>query len=78
MKDFEIRGKPISYWKQNAEEDYVKVPLSVLKYITILEEAVKLELNHEHCNCGQNALKYTTHIEIPTCGRCGNKITNPN
>jgi hypothetical protein len=36
------------------------------------------ELDTEHCNCGQNALKYTTHIEIPTCGRCGNKITNPN
>lgn len=31
-------GEPLDYWKENAEEDYMKVPISVLKYITILEE----------------------------------------
>lgn len=31
-------GKPLEYWKKNAEEDYAKVPISVLRYITILEE----------------------------------------
>lgn len=33
-----IRGKTLKYWKENAEEDYIKAPISVLKYITILEE----------------------------------------
>jgi hypothetical protein len=33
-------GKPMEYWKANAEEDYMKVPISVLKYIQILEEIV--------------------------------------
>jgi|LakMenEpi03Aug12_release.lakeMendotaPanAssembly.Ray.scaffolds.fasta_scaffold3729350_1 hypothetical protein len=34
----EYHGKPIEYWKNNAEEDYSKTPISVLKYINILEE----------------------------------------
>lgn len=29
--------KDLSYWKLNAEEDYLKVPISVLKYISELE-----------------------------------------
>jgi hypothetical protein len=31
-------GNTVEYWKQNAEEDYNKTPISVLKYITVLEE----------------------------------------
>ena len=30
--------KDLSYWKANAEEDYMKVPISVLRYISELEE----------------------------------------
>lgn len=37
----EYHGKPVEYWKKNAEEDYIKTPLSVLKYITVLEEQAK-------------------------------------
>lgn len=33
--------KDLNYWKENAEEDYKKVPISVLRYITELEIAVK-------------------------------------
>jgi hypothetical protein len=29
--------KDLNYWKENAEEDYLKVPISVLRYISILE-----------------------------------------
>ncbi len=29
--------KDLNYWKKNAEEDYMKVPISVLRYITELE-----------------------------------------
>jgi hypothetical protein len=30
--------KDLSYWKANAEEDYMKVSISVLRYISELEE----------------------------------------
>ena len=33
--------KDLNYWKANAEEDYMQVPISVLKYITELEAVVK-------------------------------------
>ena len=36
----QYHGNTLDYWKQNAEEDYIKVPISVLKYITILENAL--------------------------------------
>jgi hypothetical protein len=39
-------GNTVEYWKQNAEEDYIKTPISVLKYITVLEEqAEQLRIN---------------------------------
>ena len=38
MEKKEIRGHTLEFWKKNAEEDYLKVPISVLKYITILED----------------------------------------
>ena len=34
-------NKYLDYWKANAEEDYMRVPISVLRYITELEAAVK-------------------------------------
>lgn len=34
--------KTIDYWKKNAEEDYINTPISVLRYVSELEE-----LNHE-------------------------------
>ena len=33
--------KDLNYFKQNAQEDYIKTPISVLRYITELEQ--KLE-----------------------------------
>ncbi len=30
--------KDLSYWKENAEEDYLQVPISVLRYISELEQ----------------------------------------
>lgn len=33
--------KDLNYWKENAEEDYKQVPISVLRYITELETLVK-------------------------------------
>lgn len=31
-------AKDLNYWKKNAEEDYMKVPISVLRYISELEK----------------------------------------
>ena len=39
-------GKTVEYWKQNAEEDYSTTPISVLKYITVLEEQAKQLRKH--------------------------------
>lgn len=36
-----VRGNTLDYWQQNAEYDYVTTPISVLKYITVLEELNK-------------------------------------
>jgi len=38
--DEKVHGRSLEYWKKNAEEDYAKVPISVLKYITCLEECL--------------------------------------
>jgi len=35
------KDKDLAYWKTNAEEDYMQVPISVLRYISELETAVK-------------------------------------
>ena len=48
--------KDLNYWKANAEEDYMQVPISVLAYITELETAVKncsipdVVGSYDHCN----------------------------
>jgi Zn ribbon nucleic-acid-binding protein len=33
--------KDLVYWKNNAEEDYISTPISVLRYISELEKEVK-------------------------------------
>jgi len=37
-KEGDMHGKTLEYWKTNAEENYLTTPISVLKYISILEE----------------------------------------
>lgn len=39
-KEADQIGMPLEYWKTNAEENYITTPISVLKYITVLEEAL--------------------------------------
>ena len=51
----EIRGKTIEEWRRNAEWNYANTPISVLKYITILEEQLP-----EH----QQPCKYIKPIPI--------------
>lgn len=37
--------KDLKYWKNNCEEDYIKTPISVLRYISELEKAITVT----HC-----------------------------
>ena len=39
-------GNTVEYWKQNAEENYLTTPISVLKYITVLEEQAEQLRKH--------------------------------
>lgn len=60
-------NKDLAYWKANAEEDYMQVPISVLRYITELETVVKNcsipavmgELTCDSCGCYPSVI-YTT------------------
>ena len=35
--------KDLNYYKNNCEEDYIKTPISVLRYITELEKKTNVE-----------------------------------
>lgn len=46
----QIKGevvKDLEYWKNNAEEDYLQVPISVLKYISKMETAIHERYSQE-------------------------------
>jgi hypothetical protein len=36
-----MKEKDLNYFKKNAEEDYMKTPISVLRYITELEQRLE-------------------------------------
>ena len=40
----EEQVKDLKYWKNNAEEDYLTTPISVLRYISELEKLTPIEL----------------------------------
>ena len=42
LKETLEETKDLDYWKNNAEEDYLKVPISVLRYISELEKITEL------------------------------------
>lgn len=41
MKQTIEEAKDLAYYKTNAEEDYLRVPISVLRYISELEQEIK-------------------------------------
>jgi hypothetical protein len=60
--------KDLSYWKANAEEDYIKVPISVLRYITELEkrmysEEEVYELLLKHQSAYRSAVRNTSPLD---------------
>jgi predicted metal-binding protein len=49
--------KDLNYYKNNCEEDYINTPISVLRYITELEQALQLQQTgviYKLCVCGGN------------------------
>jgi hypothetical protein len=70
-------GNTVEYWKQNAEEDYIKTPISVLKYITVLEEQVEQLRKHavisSVCDCEKKVYEPLISGEVK-CLRCGKMI----
>lgn len=72
-----MSGKDLNYWKLNAEEDYLKTPISVLRYISALEE----ELKQREINQAKNVLRENGyfvdnlwHIEdVKTKFKCDNE-----
>jgi hypothetical protein len=45
--DILYEGHTLEHWKNNAEEDYAKVPISVLKYISVLEDVIEFSFSKE-------------------------------
>ena len=73
----ELHGHTLEYWKNNAEEDYLKVPISVLKYITCLEERIEQltipvvvrQSEQLVCSCGSIKVQTTGGSQCPN-NRC--------
>ncbi len=60
--------KDLAYYRANAEEDYVKVPISVLRYISELENAVERMYSEEEVY----QLLYDLSGQV-----LNNKVSNP-
>lgn len=68
-------GNTVEYWKQNAEEDYLTTPISVLKYITVLEEQAEQLRKHAvvgrseqlPCDCNVKLAETTLQVYCPKC-----------
>ena len=58
--------KDLNYWKKNAEEDYMKVPISVLRYITELEKVVLPQADVIKSVCD----KHDWQLIAPNSSRC--------
>lgn len=50
--------KDLNYYKNNCEEDYIKTPISVLRYITELEQALQLHKTNV-MRCGLSEAEFT-------------------
>lgn len=71
-----IRGNTLEYWKQNAEENYITTPISVLKYITILEElnqALSQPMLGDSALCSGCNTKYVVIVQTRRCGMTGSQ-----
>ena len=54
----------LKYWKNNAEEDYITTPISVLKYISELEKLTPIELPSDEEIKGYSDRYSTMHEDV--------------
>ena len=58
--------KDLNYYKNNCEENYITTPISVLRYINELEQALQLHKTNVSNQCLH---ENTTHQKL-TCNVC--------
>ena len=64
-------GNTVEYWKKNAEENYLTTPISVLKYITVLEEQAEQLRKHAVITSVCDNCKDVTGFYLgTTCPKC--------
>mgnify|MGYP003398132467 CR=1 FL=1 len=56
--------KDLNYYKNNCEEDYIKTPISVLRYITELEQALQLQQTVVISCCDMSVC-----MKLPKCSK---------
>ena len=56
--------KDLNYYKNNCEEDYIKTPISVLRYITELEQALQLQQTGVISCCDMSVC-----MKLPKCSK---------
>jgi len=61
----EEQVKDLNYWKNNAEEDYLTTPISVLRYISELEKLTPIELPSDEEIEQEAYYKVSDHTENP-------------
>ena len=62
-------NKDLKYWKENAEEDYINTPISVLRYISELEKGYSEKevddlLSTQRGNCYVAVLRECGNVDI--------------
>lgn len=69
------RGNTVEYWKNNAEENYSITPISVLKYITVLEEIMQSYADQEVSKAIDKALEMaSSEVEFIVCATTYERI----
>ena len=74
--------KDLNYYKLNAEEDYIKVPISVLRYITELENELYKQLliqgvvgrSEQLCEHPRSERSYIGQNKL-RCNKCGKEFS---
>ena len=61
--------KDLNYWKENCAENYMTTPISVLRYITELEDKLEETINSTRCSLTLEDLKVNRFEVIDKVGR---------
>jgi uncharacterized paraquat-inducible protein A len=63
-----FHGNTVEYWRKNAEENYMTTPISVLKYITVLEEQAN-DFKQRLCSHGKYVVDKDKQMICTVCGK---------